>query len=158
MFSTTDVVWAGDLYDSGKPQNIWNFRPVFCWLHHNTRPGQFICPNAFIPRTYSRTKDRIKSLRFLVVESDTLTKDEIGAVFNWCRQFMKLRAIVDTGGKSLHGWFNYPNQEVLDELKIILSALQCDPAMFNPSQPVRMPGASRGDKMQKLIWFEKLGE
>jgi hypothetical protein len=90
----------------------------------------------------------------LVAESDTLSKEEVLAVFMWMRNFMRLRAVVDTAGKSLHGWFEYPTQEELAELRVILPALGCDEALFKASQPCRLPGARRGDKLQCFVWLD----
>jgi hypothetical protein len=60
-----------------------------------------------------------------VVESDVHSKDEMGAIFKWLRDEvgLTLRAIVDTAGKSLHGWFDFPKEAVLDQLEIILPQL-----------------------------------
>jgi len=72
---------------------------------------------------------------------------------------MELHAIVDTAGKSLHGWFESPvKQEWENQLKAFLVPLGCDPATFKPSQPVRMAGAKREDKTQSLLWFCKEGK
>jgi hypothetical protein len=48
--------------------------------------------------------------RFLVVESDTLTKDQVGAVFAYLHRRLRYRLhyIIDMGGKSLHAWFDAP--------------------------------------------------
>jgi hypothetical protein len=95
---------------------------------------------------------------FLVVESDSLSKEQMLAVFAWMRQFMHLRAIVDTAGKSLHGWFEYPNPFQLEELRVILPTLGCDPALFRTSQPCRLPGALRDGKFQRLLWLDLEGK
>lgn len=153
LFALGHVVWIGDVRESG-PGYGRNFRPVSEWLALPRPPGPFTCPSIFKPGAYSRSKENILATPFLVVESDTLTKSEICAVFIWLRQFLRLRAIVDTGGRSLHGWFNYPAPPVMAELKIILPVLGCDPAMFKPSQPCRLPGVSRGLGMQALIYLD----
>jgi len=154
LFRATDVVWIGNVRDSGTG-HAWNFRPVSEWMAQNAAPGPFTCPSTFKPEVCSRSMDNVVSTPFLVVESDSLTKPEICAVFTWMRQFLKLRAIIDTGGKSLHGWFDYPHSPgVGGELRIILPPLGCDPAMFKPSQPCRVPGAWRGDRMQALIFLD----
>ena len=63
-------------------------------------------------------------------------------------------AVVDTAGKSLHGWFDFTDCEpVLDELRLVLPALKCDPKLFTASQPVRLPGAERDGKMQRLVYL-----
>jgi hypothetical protein len=69
---------------------------------------------------------------------------------------LDLVAVVDTVGKSLHGWFVYPEMEhVVDELKLVLPALQCDPKLFTASQPVRLPGALRNGSFQRLVYLAK---
>lgn len=161
LFEPHDVVWIGNEKDScdddaDEQRKVYcrrHFRPVTEWLRESAAPEQLICPNVFKSGVHSRSNQNVIRRRFLVVESDTLTKVEICGVFRWCRQFMELRAIVDTGGKSLHGWFDFPDAEVVDELKIILPALGCDPALFKASQPCRLPGARRGGNIQSLIWF-----
>jgi hypothetical protein len=153
LFPSTDTVWIGNVSDSG-PGHERNFRTVADWQKGAEAPGAFTCPSAFKLGAYSRSKENIVARRYLVVESDLLTKPEICAVFAWLHQFLPLRAVVDTAGKSLHGWFDFPkNPEIERELKIILPALGCDPAMFKPSQPCRLPGARRGDKCQALIYL-----
>jgi hypothetical protein len=99
--------------------------------------------------------------KFLVIESDILNKSQMGSVIAWCRQFMRLRAIVDTGGKSLHGWFDQPEPEIESELKLILPNLgrrgeqeTLDSALFKPSQPCRLPGKTRGGKIQSLLYLD----
>jgi hypothetical protein len=95
--------------------------------------------------------------RFLILESDTLTKPEMLAAIQWCRQSMRLRAIVDTAGKSLHAWFDMPDDETLEQLRVILPAWGFDPALFKPSQPCRFPGVQRPDKgnvWQRLLWID----
>ena len=86
--------------------------------------------------------------------SDSLAKLEVLAVFNWMRAFARLRAVLDTGGKSLHGWFDFPAEQELRELRVILPALGCDPALFTASQPCRLPGARRGERWQCLLWLD----
>jgi hypothetical protein len=94
--------------------------------------------------------------KFLVIESDSRKRDEILSIVAWCQQFMWLRAIVDTGGKSLHGWFDFPNEPTLAELKLILPQLGCDPALFKPAQPCRLAGAWRSEKstFQHLLYLD----
>lgn len=155
-FQPGDVVWIGDKFDSGQPEHARNFRSIEEWLKESLAPSQFICPATFKCNSIARSNDNILVRRFLVVESDELTKDEVGAVFRWLRESAELElvAIVDTAGKSLHGWFGYPEDEqTAADLRLILPAFGCDPKLFTPSQPVRLPGALREWQHQKLIFL-----
>jgi hypothetical protein len=116
LFKPDDVLWIGattdscndDADESRKVECRKHFRAVAEWLTLPAAPGQFTCPSVFKSDVNSRSNVNILHRRYLVVESDSLTKPEIGAVFSWCQQFMRLRAVVDTAGRSLHGWFETP--------------------------------------------------
>lgn len=159
LFPPDDVVWIGDMKDTGQPRHSTHFQSVKDWLKSKAAPGPLIVPSAFRPSTYSRSKVNVIARRFLVVESDTLTKAESCAVFSWCRQFMRLRAVVDTGGKSVHGWFDTLSPAYEAELVRILPELGCDRALFNTAQPVRLPGHKRPEKetMQALLYLDPQG-
>ena len=80
---------------------------------------------------------------------------QVGAIFSYLnrRLHFTLHAIIDTAGKSLHGWFDIPKYKLWEtRLKAGLQAFGCDPKLFTYSQPVRVPGAWRDGKLQKLIW------
>ncbi|HWD19343.1 MAG TPA: hypothetical protein VHB20_08680 [Verrucomicrobiae bacterium] len=160
LFAPDDVIWIGAVTDSG-PGREGNFRPVSDWMQVATAPALFTCPSTFKPGSFSRSKDNVLARPFLVVESDTLPKEQICAVFSWLRQFLKMRAVVDTAGKSLHGWFEFPHGRGMErELKEILPQLGCDPALFKPTQPCRLPGAPRpgkGGRLQSLYFLDTLG-
>ena len=160
LFREDDRIWIGYTHDSGRAEHTRNFRPARSWLAGNGIMGPLTCPSTFRDGSFSRSNENVLDRRFLVVESDVLTKDQVGAVFKWLRDEvgMTLRAIVDTGGKSLHGWFDYPKAAILEELKLILPQLGCDPGMFRQSQPCRMPGVLRGENYQKLIYFDRCGK
>jgi len=169
LFKSDDVVWIGQKkYESANENHSpeWiqhcrtRFRSASEWLNQNDCPGILICPNPFKPVSHSRRDGEVLSRRFLVLESDTLSKDQVCAVFKWAEQFTKLRAIVDTGGKSLHGWFDMPSPDVLAQFEIILPQLGCDAAMFTPSQPCRLPGANRPEtgRIQRLVYLNVEGK
>ena len=165
LFKPDDVVWIGtkknDSANATHPPE-WiqfcktRFRSASGWLKEKECPGILTCPNTFKPGSHSRRDSEVLSRRFLVLESDTLDKNKVCAVFRWTEQFTKLRAIVDTGGKSLHGWYEMPPPDVLAQLETILPQLGCDAAMFVPSQPCRLPGALRPDtgRVQSLLYLD----
>ena len=159
LFNEGDVIWTGGLYDSGKPAHHVRFRTREQWLQECQAPGQFVCPAVFKPDSFVRGNDHIVARRFLVVESDELTKDQVGGVFRWLKDKVgvKLNAIVDTAGKSLHGWFTFPETSILEDLKLVLPQIGCDPKLFTASQPVRLPGELRDGKYQRLVWLNEGG-
>ncbi len=169
LFAPDDVVWigrtTGDSASAEHPAE-WQtfcatrFRTASEWLKESSCPGLFTCPSTFKSGSHSRCNDNTVQRRYLVVESDTLDRDQVCAVFHWIEQFTKLRAIVDTAGKSLHGWFEVPPDSTMDELKIILPVFGCDPALFKQAQPCRLPGAVRTDrdsKIQSLLYLDLKG-
>ena len=156
LFTPEDVIWTGAVYDSGKPHHAARFRSRDEWLALTSAPAQFVCASTFKPGSFSRGNETVARRPFLVVESDELDHDTIGAVFRWMREKvnLRLRCIVDTAGKSLHGWFEFPVEAELDELKVVLPEFGCDPKMFTASQPCRLPGALRGEHYQKIIYLD----
>ncbi len=157
LFNGEDVIWIGNKFDSGSSQHQCHFRTADEWLKTEGVIGQLTCPAAFKAGSISRSNANVLQRRFLVVESDLLSKDEVGAVFKWLRDEvgLNLRAVVDTAGKSLHAWFDFPKPAVLAELNVILPQLGCDAGLFKESQPCRMPGALRDGKYQRLIYLDK---
>ncbi|MBB5036156.1 hypothetical protein [Prosthecobacter dejongeii] len=155
LFPPDDILWVGwSVQQSGYPNNATNFRAAKDWMGEDECPGAFICPNAFKPGGKSRCNADVVQKRFLVVESDTLSKDDMGAVFRFLAVLgYQVKAVVDTAGKSLHGWFVHPGDADAARLKRELSPLGFDSQMFSVSQPVRLPGAVRNGKFQKLIYF-----
>ena len=156
LFEPDDLVWIGrDEKDTGSPNHCWRFRTMMKWLDCEKCPGPFTCPSTFKAGTYSRSASSILTTKYLVVESDTLSRDDMAAVFHWLELEAKMpvRAVVDTGNRSLHGWFDYPPPDEIPNLKVVLTALGCDPAMFKSSQPCRLPGALRNGRYQRLLYL-----
>ncbi len=158
LFDDDDVVWCAPAVTcSGARWHDKFLRKAARWAREYKCPGAFVCPNTFGAGTYSRSDANIACRRFLVVESDTLSRDQVGAVFKWMSAClgMPLHAVVSTGGRSLHGWFAYPLEGLLEKLKVILPVLGCDPAMFRPAQPCRLPGIRRPEtkRWQELLYL-----
>ncbi len=156
LWPAHSTVWIGDVYSTGKPEHRTHFRPVAEWYQIGPVMGNFTCGSSFKPGSFQRSNANCNGTRFLVVESDTLTKDEIGAVFAYLnhRLHFNLHAIIDTAGKSLHGWFDAPRDRQIElRLKAMLTVFGCDPKLFTYSQPVRVPGAYRDGKLQRIVWL-----
>ena len=158
LFKAEDVIWMGNKTESGSAANQCNFKSAQEWLTYDEVAVPLTCPAVFKSNSFARTNDNVLRRPFLVVESDVLSKDEVGAIFKWLRDEvgLTLRAVVDTAGKSLHGWFEMPKEAVVKQLKIILPQLGCDKGLFTASQPCRIPGALRDGKYQKLIYLDKI--
>lgn len=156
LFKENDAVWIGERYDSGSEENKAHFKTVSEWLATTKVVGTLTCPATFKTGSFSRSNTSVLHRRFLVVESDILSKEQVGAVFRWLRDEvgLTLRAVVDTAGKSLHGWFDFPKKTVLEQLEIILPQLGCDPGLFRESQPCRIPGALRDGRYQTLLYLD----
>jgi hypothetical protein len=157
MWGRSDVIWVGDTFDSGQKRHAANFRTAADW-EQSAPSGQFTCGSSFHEGCFSRKNEHAQR-RFMVIESDTLTHPQIGAVFQWLQKKLKytLFAVVNTGGKSLHGWFNLPPSPLFESrLKAAIVAIGCDAALFKPSQPVRVPGIMRSNgNPQTLLWFRR---
>ena len=128
------------------------------WYRIGPVMGNFTCGSSFRPGSYQRSNENLNGHRFLVVESDTLSRDEVGAIFAYLRRRLHyaLHCIVDTGGKSLHAWCDAPRNKLLENrLKAGLEVFGCDPKVFTYSQPVRVPGAWRDGKLQRLVWLRE---
>jgi hypothetical protein len=158
LWPACSTVWIGDVYSSGKPEHRTNFRPVADWYQIGPVMGNFTCGSSFRPGSFSRCNENLNGQRFLVIESDVLSKDEVGAIFSYLRRRLhyRLHCIVDTAGKSLHAWFDAPKNRLFESrLKAGLEVFGCDPKVFTCSQPVRVPGAWRNGKLQRLVWLKE---
>lgn len=100
--------------------------------------------------------------RYELTEDDRQrNRDACLAIIKWiadeCR--LTLRAVIDAGNKSCHGWFDRPEDSIVDELVAIAGGLGLDPATFRPSQPVRLPGWLRETgRHQRLLYLNPGGQ
>lgn len=127
---------------------------------------QFIVPNPLRKRTGTTLNGRqtchcrnaVGDRRFIVVENDTgASADDQVAILFWLASETEtnLRAIVSSGGKSVHGWFDIagvPPTDLFDWFVNCAIPLGADPRLFVPEQFVRMPGGMRdnGNRQQTL--------
>jgi hypothetical protein len=97
------------------------------------------------------------SRRFLVIEGDGTSKDQQAAVImHLAEKAPHLALVVDSGSKSLHGWFYC--QGVPDEKLIIFFryavTLGADKGMWTRSQFARMPDGTRDNgRRQSVLYF-----
>lgn len=158
MFEEGDTIWRGQPFMTGP-----GWGRAFTKLSGSHLPGsEFICPNPLGPE-HNRTVANISEKKYFVVECDGLSEDKetnkklCGAVIHWLRktQGLTLRAVVDSGNKSLHGWFEYPGDAKYEWCVKVLPAIGVDPATLRLAQPVRLPNVLRSNgNLQTLLWMK----
>lgn len=163
LFDEKDTIWVGEPHHSGSSMHLRNFRRVTAWRQLAIPPAPFICANPFTAGGVSRTVERIETPRHMVIECDELHPDPVlnremsGAVFKYLltvRPNLRLRAVIDSGNKSLHGWFTY-DAEAHEWAIAVLPALGVDPATLRLAQPVRAPGYRRDTgRIQELLYLD----
>ncbi|MBL9113716.1 MAG: hypothetical protein JNJ83_01820 [Verrucomicrobiaceae bacterium] len=183
VYGREAVIWIGDKYDSGSPDHAKHWRTIAEWREDpGPNLGPYVCTSTFKPGAFERSNHQIAKRGFFVVECDAIdeivatklaakedlthedkrrNKDLSVAILLWLRDAvgLRLRAVVDSGNKSIHGHFEMPPDDVRQELEVILPALKCDPAAWRPSQPVRMPGyTSESGRSQRLIFVDAKGD
>lgn len=93
-------------------------------------------------------RDATGRRKYIVVESDdeSLSFDEKASVLRYLRDEAgaKLKMVVHTGGKSLHGWFKSTGDSHIDwEFMRLACLLGADRRMWLPEQLARTPNAVR---------------
>lgn len=94
--------------------------------------------------------------RFLVVEGDGTSREEQASVLRHLARYAPLALVVDSGGKSLHGWFYCQEMPELDIERLFAWAcsLGADRQLWLRSQFVRMPDGLRDNgKRQRVVFF-----
>lgn len=165
LWKPTDRIWIGEPHESGQ----WFHRDCFPTVDEASCRGHFSSASTYKEGTCSRANDMVLATPYLIVEGDAVlgkpnsdterreNKLACAAIFRWLEKEvgMTLRCVIDSGNKSLHGWFDMPNTNLFEELKVLLPALGCDKSMFKPSQPARIPGIRRENgNMQTMLYFK----
>ena len=170
MFHSDQIIWMGETYDSGNDWNKDNFRPCGEWLNQLSLPPR-VAAGTFNAGTISRARDSVLDAPFIVIESDNLighkprneqereqNKAESFALFWHCQEVLKLypRAVIDTGNKSLHLWFDRPEPDELSALIKISQGLRIDTDLLKncASSPMRLPGTihEKTDRPAELLF------
>lgn len=126
---------------------------------------EFVVPNAMSAPVGKRKSDGQYSAHTLdntgprqniVVEfDDGASLDEQAARHIWLSEFRKLRLVVFSGSKSLHGWYEAQNEA--DDRKFMEEAVRLggDPKTWLRSQFVRLPNGQREDgTIQRVEFFD----
>jgi hypothetical protein len=120
---------------------------------------QYIVPNYFYD-TDERADFNIGERLFVVIEFDKIDKDSQWYLLGYLAEYTSfyLVMIVDSGGKSLHGWFacyGYGEHRVRT-LGRLATELGADKTTDSPSQWVRMPNGwnRKYNQRQEVIYFD----
>jgi len=164
LFGPEDLVCAGWICE----------RPVVLkcslWLPR-AGTAQFIVPNPMKDRTgltregkrSARCQDNVAERRFVVAEFDDAAfgKPEQARVASALNSALPLVLAVDSGGKSLHCWFDCRGRDDQDVAAFFAAAtrLGADRTRWDPCGWVRMPGGQRvksdgGKVKQKVLWLK----
>jgi hypothetical protein len=94
-------------------------------------------------------------LTYQVVEFDRGTLDEQAKIHLHLLHFAKLRLVVFSGNKSLHGWYDVRSMgpEEITRFRRYVAALGADKATFTPCQLVRTPNARRDNGAIQTVLF-----
>jgi hypothetical protein len=133
---------------------------------------QFIVPNPMRGRSAlnyrgkpsARCQNNTGLRRHLVIEFDspTLTKPIQAVLLSKLAQFVPLRLVIDSGGKSLHGWFRVDHLGLRDQARFF--AVGCllggDPTRWDICGWLRMPGGMRQVEgvpsiRQRIVYFAR---
>lgn len=167
LYSPDDNLFIGGTYDT-------EVQPVREWIRHITANGTNALPHVIPnPLTGSQHKTKsgkmsfrcdaaVKDFRFAVVEFDNLSREDQLAF--WAAVPLPVAALIDSGGKSIHGWIRIAGVNSEDEwsrqVETELYArrlvpLGVDPACRNESRLSRLPGHYRAEKQrwQRLLYL-----
>ena len=104
----------------------------------------------------AHTLDNTGPRQNIVVEfDDGATPDEQAARHIWLSEYRKLRMVVFSGSKSLHGW--YQAKDEAEDRKFMEEAVRLggDPKTWLKSQFVRLPNGQREDgTIQRVEFFD----
>ena len=150
-----DVLFPGDPWLCvGKTDSRFETRLRNEWRWHLHRTS-LIVPSpmrALKGRTKAghmsyHSEDNTGPGHYLVVEFDSGTLDSMPARLWHLNSYRELVMVVYSGGKSLHGWFDFRGEpeERVEKFFNVAAKLGCDTKTFGRSQFVRMPGGKRAD-------------
>lgn len=154
LFQPSDILWLGGEFDSGKEKHRANFKSCEQWLELEELPPR-IAAGTFKAESFSRSQANVESSPFILVECDEmlghlpetpeekeLNKAKSFALIKFLEEELDLsiRAIIDTGNKSIHCWMDKPAPAELSALLSLARGLRIDESPINsPHFPLRMP-------------------
>lgn len=167
IYPPTAQLFAGGRCDPGPVQAAVDWCAAF---RAGAPVPEHIIPNPLTGQQ-APTKDGKPSLRAdtcvleyrcAVVEFDTMSREQQIEFFAGCR--LPFYALIDSGGKSIHGWLKIPGVTTAEQwardvsgllFQQYLVPLGVDPACRNPARLSRMPGHFRKDsgRLQRVLFL-----
>ena len=174
LYSPDEILFAGTGMEKATPGN--EIRTASEWQDH-FRAGGEISPHV-IPNPLTGEEGRTKtgepsyradscigSYRFAVVEFDGLTRDQ--QIAFWTAIKLPVAALIDSGGKSIHGWVRVDSEgreawerDVEQRLYAErLIPLGVDPTCRNEARLSRLPGHRRTEtgRCQRVLYLAPEG-
>jgi len=171
LFHPADSVWTGAVHESGeRHRDRW--RSVANWFNASLDEiGPMTTPATWKAGAVSRSRDWIASAPYVVLDFDGQdgrkpeTPADLArhladslALVRWLRERLRwhLAAILSTGGKSVHAWFENPGRDCLDSLRPTLSPFGIDAGLIgHPEHPCRLPGqVHQGTgRRSRILWL-----
>jgi hypothetical protein len=154
LFNDDELLCAGHAVFSMQTRTLRN------WLSDTDVSSlSFIVPNAMKTqegvtqegRLSQRSLENSGTRKRLVIECDRPdTPLDYQAGMLWIlSMFQPLEMVVNTAGKSLHGWFHCFNEAETQRLFVMARMLGADHALWGLCQTVRMPGGLRYPKAEE---------
>ena len=156
LFHADQVIWMGESrHESGSPRHKANFKTCKEWLKLPRLP-QLIAPGTFTAGVQSKASENVLTKPFLIIECDELVgfkpeslndrernKQLSHALIRYVENELglTLRAAIETGGKSIHAWFDRPSDEAVNALLAMADGLRIDKGPIDQGHyPLRAHG------------------
>jgi hypothetical protein len=171
LYRPDEQLFIGMRHDAGAE----HVRSVSEWitrLKHGVAIAEHIIPNP-LTGGLGRTKDGkpsyrsdscVERFRFAVIEFDSMSRKQ--QIQFWAGVPLPVVALLDSGGKSVHGWIRINainadewTRRVEDKLFPLLTAVGADSACKNEARLSRMPGHFRTEKnrWQRVLYLDPPG-
>jgi len=158
LFQPQDLLWVGqNPYQSKSP--IW-FNTAQRLKKELPSDVVFVAGSCFKSANGGRRLDNLHKKRFCIFENDRIGKERTAALFRHAEgKGLKLAAVVDSGGKSAHGWVVEDGET--DKWRAYFKACGFCSRAMRPTQPVRLAGAvrifddGRQPALQRLLYLNE---
>lgn len=175
LFAPFEFVWSGEAFHSGEAHRR-KWRTVSEW--NNAPPetiGPLSAPATWRSGTFSRKRKNIAEAPFIVLNFDKIpttgkepeTSEEISrlvceslAITRWLREGCgwSLSAILWTGSKSFHIWFEMPPEDHIAAIKESMVILGINRSLIgSPGHPARLPGMihEKTGQRSQTLWLQR---